>query len=96
MPCGTDGWPADIVDDIVKPNGVGIMDLTDYITPNRYFNTNIADWPDQAAARRHDLSPGSNGLLKEINIVDLTAMALTQPPMLNGASNFNSTCPSPS
>ena len=94
-PCGSNGWPADILNDVIKPNGVGILDLTDYIAPNRYYNTNIADWGDPVAARRHDVSPGTNALPKEINILDLTLLVVRRPPMLAGGRNYGSTCPWP-
>jgi len=94
-PCGITGWWSDLVDGMLTPNGVDIQDLTDYITPNRYLSTNIADWGDQAAARRHDVSPGTNGLGVEINILDLTLIVITTPPMLEGARNFGSVCPWP-
>ena len=100
-PCGTDGWPADLVDDVLVPNGVSILDLTDYIEPIRYFGTDVADWPagsgpgTESDARRHDLVPGNSGLATDINILDLTVLALGEPPMLNGGRNFNSTCPLP-
>ena len=93
--CGADGWPADILNDVLVPNGVSILDLTAYIDPVRYFGTDVADWVDQEAARRRDVSPGNDGLLTDINILDLTLLALGEPPMLNGNRNFNSTCPWP-
>ncbi len=94
-PCGTGGWPADLVDGVLLPNGVNIEDLTDFIVPNRYLGTDITDWPDQAAARRHDLDPGKGPFSTDVNIVDLTVLVVSEPPMLQGERNFGSTCPLP-
>ena len=94
-PCGANGWSADILDEPLVPNGVSILDLTDYIDPERYLGTDVADWPDQDAPRRHDLDPGDSGLGTDINIVDLTTLVTRQPPMLFGARNFSAVCPWP-
>ena len=94
-PCGPNAWSPDIVDGAITPNGVDIQDLTDFVSPDRYFNTDIGDWPDQAAARRHDLSPGTDGLGNEINILDLTVAVITEPPMLLGDRVYLSVCPYP-
>jgi hypothetical protein len=94
-PCGTDGWPPDLVDGALLPNGVNIEDLTDFVVPNRYLGTDITDWPDQAAARRHDLAPGKGPFSTDVNILDLTVLVVREPPMLQGERNFGSTCPFP-
>ena len=93
-PCGTSGWPADLVDDLLVPNGVSISDIQDFIDPVRYMGSDVADWANQQAARRHDVMPGDPfNLGKEINILDLQVEAISEPPMLEGAQTFASTCP---
>ena len=97
-PCGTGGWPADLVDDILMPNGVVILDIADFVDPVRYFDTNVAAWPggQQGAARRHDLHPGDPfGLGADINILDIVAVVATEAPMLGGNRAFDATCPFP-
>ena len=93
-PCGTSGWPADVVDDLLVSNGVSILDVQDFVDPIRYMGSDVADSANQQAARRHDVLPGDPfNLGKEINILDLQVVAISQPPMLEGAQTFASTCP---
>lgn len=93
-PCGTNGWPADLVDDILVPNGVSVLDLQDFVDPVRYMGSDVADWANQQPARRHDVLPGDPfSLGKDINILDLQVVAISQPPMLGGDLSFASTCP---
>ena len=99
-PCGTDGWAPDMVNDILTPNGVSILDIADYVDPFRYFDTSVSQYPmggkTQANAKRHDIMPGDVfNLGADINILDLSIMVTRTPTMLNGERVFNSTCPYP-
>ena len=97
-PCGAAGWPADLLDDVLTPNGVSILDMADFVDPVRYFDTDVADWPanQQDATRRHDIHPGDPfNLGADINILDLAKLTDTYPAMLDGVRAFGSTCPWP-
>ncbi|MEE8526134.1 MAG: hypothetical protein V3T72_19530, partial [Thermoanaerobaculia bacterium] len=98
-PCGVGNSPADLIAGTLTPNGIDIQDLTDYIVPNRYFNTDISDWPSgtgpgtDGGALTHDLSVGKGPFATDINILDLTVMVITGPPVLQGDRQFAQTCP---
>ena len=87
-------WPADLNNAAgVLPslNKITILDLTSFIVPVRYLDTDTGDNP---ADVRWDLVPGDpSGLLGfEINIQDLTALIVgstARPPMLGGAKIFD-------
>lgn len=88
--CGPDGWPADLVGGLFSSNRVDVVDIGSFVAPIWHLNTSPGD-PGYDV--RWDLSPGSDRLSKEINVVDIGAAAFTRPPMLNGALILNSTCP---
>ncbi len=98
-PCGTDGWPADLVSGSVptSTNKVNIQDITSFLAPFRRLNSNLNDFPNN---RRWDLVPGKGVSTFDINIMDLTALiagTTGYPPMFNGTVKaFNGPeCPIP-
>ncbi len=97
--CGsgaTPGWPADLRAGSVpdSTHRLNVVDLTTFITPLRYFNTNVGSNPGDY---RWDVVPGKGPFSQDINIQDLTSLVIVAPPMLNGVRAFNnsSACPWP-
>ena len=105
-PCGTNlnpptvpptpiGWPADLFGGGVpdSTNRVTLQDVTSFLAPVNYFNTNVGSNPGD---RRWDLVPGSGIFPKDINIQDLSDLLTLAPPMLGNARAFNGlSCPFP-
>jgi CSLREA domain-containing protein len=96
-PCGTGGWPSDLVSTGASANRLDIVDLGSFIAPVRRLNTN----PDDSGFNsRWDLKPGRSdfGAVEFINLEDLAAVITGTsgyPPMLGGQRAFGKTCPSP-
>ena len=91
-PCGTDGWPADLVGGGFTENKVNVSDIGSFVVPVRRLNTS----PIEAAFnKRWDLLPGHGALAKWINIQDLASITTLHPPMLGGSRAFGATCPFP-
>jgi hypothetical protein len=86
-PCGQNAWPADLWSSGTSTNDVDIQDVTSFLAPVRYLNTDVDDNPVGDA--RWDLSPGPGVLADDINIQDLTALIVTAPPMLEGVRAFS-------
>jgi hypothetical protein len=92
VPCGTNGWPLDIIPAGFQPNHANVEDLGSFITPARRLNTSPGD---SNFHDRWDLKPGTT-FVKWINVGDLAAYISGQtgfPPMLSGAKAFGSECP---
>jgi hypothetical protein len=83
-PCGTNGFPADLVSSGSSLNRVDISDLTSFITGSR-LNKNPG-MPGYDV--RWDLVPGKGLFTYDVNVVDLTNLINVRPPMLNGARAF--------
>jgi hypothetical protein len=105
-PCGTNtspptipaspiGWPADLQGGGI-PNSdhrVTLLDVTSFIGPVRYYNTDVGDHPGDL---RWDLRPGPGVFGFDINLNDLTSLSLLAPAMLGGVRAFNGPiCPWP-
>jgi len=85
-PCGQNAWPADVYSSDTSFNDVDIQDITSYLAPVRYLDTDVGAHPGDI---RWDISPGSGGALPDdINIQDLTTVIVTTPPMLEGPRAF--------
>ena len=85
-PCGQNGWPVDLYSTAPSANDVDIQDVTSFIAPIRYFNTDVEA---HSGDIRWDLVPGSGLFFFDINIQDLTAVTVNAPPMLGGVRAFN-------
>jgi hypothetical protein len=87
-PCGTTAWPADLNSTGLSTNDVDLLDITSFLAPTRHLNTSPGDL---AYNVRWDLKPGAGvpPLPKVINIVDLTALIVLVPPMLEGPRAFS-------
>jgi hypothetical protein len=89
-PCGTGGWPADLVDGW-GPGAVTVQDVTSFLTPVRRLDTNPGD---EEYDPRWDLVANKFGAA--ISIGDLSALfagPAAHPPMLGGERALNATCP---
>jgi hypothetical protein len=105
-PCGTNsspptdppspiGWPADLMGGGIpdSTHRLTLLDLTSFLGPTRYFNTNLGTHPGD---RRHDLTPGKGIFPYDINLSDLTVLLGLHPRMLGGVRAFNGPlCPWP-
>jgi hypothetical protein len=95
-PCGTDGWPANLVDPIGSaPNRVDIRDLLSFLVPLRRLDTSSGSGFFSA---RWDLLPGRGALATDINIQDVISLlsgSTGRPPMFSGQRSFDRTCPWP-
>jgi hypothetical protein len=76
-------WPADLRSDTFSLNKVNISDLGTFTVPFRRINTSPGD-PNYNV--RWDLSPGTGGLGKRINVIDLSTMTTTYPLMFGGTT----------
>jgi hypothetical protein len=94
VPCGGDSsWPADLITGGMpdSTNRLTILDLTSFLAPVRYFETNSLEVPGNV---RWDIVPGRGLFVTDINIVDLTSVITTSPPMLGGVRAFDGpACP---
>jgi hypothetical protein len=94
-PCGTDGWPSDIVGTGVSMNKFDIVDLGSFVAPVRRLGTKPNDLNFDV---RWDLKPGPltpPGTGPHIDIQDLgvTIAGLSGfPPMFGGQRAFTKTC----
>jgi Bacterial TSP3 repeat len=105
-PCGTNnnpptspptpiGWPADLQGGGIpdSSNRINILDITSFIAPIRYMNTNLGA---HTGDRRWDLVPGAGLFATAINIADLSNLIVVTPPMLHGPRAINGpACPFP-
>lgn len=94
VPCGFDGWPADLYPTDASANKVDVLDITTYIVPVRRLNSSPGPGNFDA---RWDVSPGPavpGGYW--IDVQDLTVIVLFAPPMLEGPRAFQGPpCPYP-
>jgi len=95
-PCGTfasPGWAADLAGGAFSANRINVADLALYISPVRYFNTNVGT---NLGDVRVDIVPGKGLLSNDINIQDLSLIVVLAPSMLNNARAFGGPdCPWP-
>lgn len=97
-PCGADagpaGWPADIVGSLGSDNRVTVIDVTSFLAPVRYIDTDVGTNPGDA---RWDVQPGATSVFhSDINVTDMTAIILRQTPMLDGQRAYGGPdCPWP-
>ena len=87
-PCGSNGWPLDLVSTGISVNEVDIVDLASFVSGVRKLDKN----PNEAGFdSRWDVVPGRT-FGKFINTADLAAFVggvTGFPPMLSGARAFN-------
>lgn len=74
-------WPADLNSTSFSTNKADILDLASYIAPTRRINTSLNDGGFHI---RWDVSTGSGGLGKTLNILDLTMISTSTPLMFGG------------
>jgi hypothetical protein len=74
-------WPADLNSTSISVNDADTLDLASYIAPTRRINTSNGD---AGFHIRWDVSPGSGGLGKTINILDLSTISTFKPLMFGG------------
>ena len=90
-PCGQNAWPVDLYSIAPSANDVDIQDVTSFLAPIRYFNTDVGAHTGDI---RWDIEPGNGPFLYDINIQDLTIVVVSAPPMLGGVRAFNGpACP---
>jgi hypothetical protein len=104
-PCGTAGWPANLVDpvppQVFPPNRLDIGDVTSFLAPIRRLDTSFGHVD---FSFRWDLVPGTspfppNPDTRDINIADITELfngpdgSGAYPPMFNGQHAWERTCP---
>jgi len=79
-------WPADLRSDGISVNKINISDLASFIVPIRRINTSPG--VDANYHVRWDLSPGTGGLGKRINVIDLASVTSgpTGHPLMFGGS----------
>jgi len=90
-PCGTNGWPSDLVGG-AQSSALTVADLGSFVAPIRRLNTSPGDWQFKA---RWDLIPGTTSG-EQINLMDVAALISATsgyPPMLDGERAFGKTCP---
>jgi hypothetical protein len=75
-------WPADLNSTSISVNDADTLDLASYIAPTRRINTSSGD---PGYHIRWDVSPGSGGLSKEINLLDLSFISTFKPLMFGGS-----------
>ncbi len=86
-PVYSQSWPADLRADGLSTNKIDLQDLASYIAPVRRINTSPGD---AGFNIRWDVSPGSGGLGKVLNIADLSYIVTVQPLMFGGSTRaFN-------
>lgn len=84
-------WPADLSSSGVSANRINLLDLSSYLAPVRYLNTNIGANPGDV---RWDLVQSAVG--DDINLIDLANITTVKPPMFLGPRAFNGpACPWP-
>jgi hypothetical protein len=91
-PCGSNGWPSDLVAGGFQSNSLNIEDLGSFLMPVRRLGTSPGD---PAFDVRWDLAPGSAGG-PTLDIEDLAALvsgASGYPPMFGGLRAYGKTCP---
>lgn len=90
-PCGQNAWPADLFSSGPSTNDVDVQDITSFLAPVRYLNTDVGA---HAGDVRWDVVPGGGIFSLDINIQDLTLITITAPPMLGNVRAFNGpACP---
>jgi hypothetical protein len=91
-PCGSNGWPSDLLAGGFQANSLNIEDLGSFLMPVRRLGTSPGD---PAFDVRWDLAPGSAGG-PTLDIEDLAALvsgASGYPPMFGGLRAYGKTCP---
>jgi hypothetical protein len=95
VPASPIGWPGDMMGGGVpdSSNRINILDLTSFMAPIRYFDTDVGSNPGDV---RWDLVPGGGIFPNDINIEDLTNLIVLSPPMIGGVRAFDGPdCPFP-
>jgi hypothetical protein len=86
-PCGQTAWPADLYSSGMSANDVDVQDITSFLAPVRYLNTDVDNNPP--GDKRWDIVPGDGGVFADdINIQDVTQLLVVAPPMLEGPRAF--------
>jgi hypothetical protein len=91
-PCGTNGWPSDLVPGGIQANTLNIADLGSFVTPVRHIGTSVGDPGFNA---RWDLVPGA-AIGEHIAVTDIAATVVGTsgfPAMLGGLRAYGKTCP---
>jgi hypothetical protein len=91
-PCGTNGFPADLVATGSSLNRVDISDLASFIAPINRLNKS----PGMPGYNvRWDLVPGKAvPFTHDLNVIDMVNLVTVVPPMLNGPKAFSGpACP---
>jgi hypothetical protein len=84
-------WAADLKGGSTSDKRVNLLDLSSFVSPIRYLNTNLGTTPGDV---RWDLVQSAIG--NDINLVDLANLTTLKPAMLGGARAFNGpVCPWP-
>ena len=94
-PCGSTGWPSDIIPGGLQPNTLNIQDIGSFVVPVRRFDTSAGD---PAFHIRWDLVPGSTvgGTINLQDIAATIAGATGYPTMLGGLTRaYGKACPWP-
>jgi parallel beta-helix repeat protein len=95
QPCG-EGWPSNLNNFEASFNALDIYDITSFLAPERRLDTSPGD---PHFSERWDLLPGPGDFSSyQVNIQDLTALLAGptgSPPMYNGATAYDRTCPFP-
>jgi len=78
-------WPADLSMS-GSPNEVDLADLSSFISPVRMLGTSPGD---PGFDQRWDLVPGRGNMADVINLMDLTSLVTTAPPMFGNQRAFN-------
>jgi len=93
VPCGLGKWPADLFPYGASADRVGLQDVTSFAAPVSRLNTSPGD---AGYDIRWDVAPGPGGFTEDINLQDITALAVLAPPMLGGLRAFGGPpCPEP-
>lgn len=72
-------WPPDLRGGSISGNKIDILDLSSFVTPIRYLNTDVGTRPGDV---RWDIVQTTVG--NDINLVDLANIATLKPPMFGG------------
>jgi len=93
VPASPIGWPADLSASGSSLNRVTLVDVTSFVVPVRYFNTDVGTHFGDV---RWDLKTGKGTFTYDINLNDLTGLIVRKPAMLGGVRSFKGPpCPWP-
>lgn len=85
-PIYSQAWPADLSSTGFSANKLDVVDLGTYVGPVRRINTSPGD---SGFDIRWDVLPGSGGVGKTINVLDISVLTSVAPPMFGGVKAFN-------